>query len=155
MIRDRTAWTGLVTVTTVNHRRGHRSTETFSNLITDAGGDLLVSGLAGVDTELKYLAWGDGAAVPAVEDVALGNELGRKAVTQQQPGAGDGSYVTTTYLAPFDANVQLEELGWFAGAAAAEGSGSGVLVARVLYSRLKTNEESIQVDRTDTLARGA
>ena len=118
------------------------------NQITDDGVDLLVAALRGEDAEINYIAWGDDDTAPAASDTALGNETGRKLITSQ--AAGDpGETVTVAYLAPQDANGQIEEVGWYAQATATPGS--GVLLARILYSHEKTDGESIQVDRTDTL----
>lgn len=150
-VAEHIPWHGRIRVTT-RYRSGRVEVEEFDNLITDAGRNLLRDALDGTvaDCAIKYLAWGNGAVAPAPGDVALGNELGRKAVTKQQTGTA-GVLTTTVYLAPFEANVQIQELGWFAGAGAGAAAGSGVLVARVLYSRLKTDLESIQVDRVDTI----
>lgn len=148
-IQEKINWTGRIKVTTT-YRDGTVEIEEFDNIITDAGRNLMRDGLQGADTEIKYLAWGSGITTPAVSDIALAAEAGRKLVTKQTAGAV-GVVTTTVYLAPFDANMQIEELGWFAGATATAAAGSGVMVARVLYSKLKSNLESIQIDRTDTI----
>jgi len=150
-VAERIPWHGRVRVTT-RYRDGRVEEEEFDNLITNAGKNLLRDALDGMvsDCAIKYLAWGNGAVAPADGDVALGNELGRKTVTKQQTGTA-GVLTTTVYLAPYEANVQIQELGWFAGAGATAAAGSGVLVARVLYAKLKTDLESIQIDRVDTI----
>lgn len=150
-VAERIPWHGRIRVT-IRYRDGRVEVEEFDNLITDAGRNLLRDALDGTvaDCAIKYLAWGDGTAAPTAGDVALGHELGRKAVTKQQVGAA-GQITTTVYLAPFEANVQIQELGWFAGAGATAAAVSGVLVARVLYVKNKTDLESIQVDRVDTI----
>lgn len=151
--RERLPWAGMVTVThrTPDGRVLHVAR--FGNLITDAGKDLLAASLrtAGNVAEIRYVAWGTGSTAPDPSDVALDTEVGRKIVTVQSAGGGVGECDTTVYLAPGQANVAIEELGWFAGSAATAAAGTGVLLARVLYSHTKTNLESIQVDRTDTL----
>lgn len=148
-IQEKINWTGRIKITTT-YRDGRVEVEEFNNIITDAGRNLMRDGLQGSDTEIKYLAWGSGITVPAVSDIALAAEAGRKLVTKQVAGA-TGVVITTVYLAPFDANMQIEELGWFAGSGATATAGSGVMIARVLYSKLKSNLESIQIDRTDTI----
>lgn len=150
-VQERIPWHGRIRVTTT-HRDGRVEIEEFDNLIADAGRNLLRDALDGTvaDCAIKYMAWGDGAVAPAPGDVALGHELGRKAVTKQQTGTA-GVLTTTVYLAPYEALAQIQELGWFAGAGAGAAAGSGVLVARVLYARLKTDLESIQVDRVDSI----
>ena len=143
-------WTGKIKVTTT-YKDGRVEVEEFNNLITSAGKNLLRDGLRTVtDTEIKYMAWGSSTTAPAVGDIALGTETGRKVITKQVNGS-TGALVTTTYLAPSDANMQIQELGWFAGVNATATAGSGVLIARVLWAKLKTNLESVQIDRTDTI----
>jgi len=147
-------WGHNVRVIVVDERTGEvTALEALHNKITDAGLVHLVSALesAAFDAELKYMAWGDDASAPAAGDTTLGNELGRKQVTKQEAGS-TGEMVTTTILQATEANVQIEELGFFAGAGASATKDSGTLIARVLYSKLKTNSESIQVERTDTLS---
>lgn len=143
-------WSGRVRITT-RYADGTEEVEEFENLITNDGLDLLASALGGVDSEIKYMAWGTDNTAPAAGDSTLVAESGRKVVTSQAAGS-TGVYTTTTYLAPQEANVSIEELGWFAGASASATADSGVLVARVLYSRAKSDLESITVERTDTLS---
>ena len=65
------------------------------------------------------------------------------------PAAGQVN--TVHYITPAEAVGAIEELGWFAGAAAGAGAGTGIMISRVLYSRVKTNLESLQIERLDTL----
>ena len=151
-VTEPTPWAGTVTVT-IRNADGTVTVKTFDNLITDAGKNLLAQALrdTAFDAEIKYLAWGTGSTAPAAGDTTLVAESGRKQVTSQTAGAGVGETDTVTYLAPDDANVAIAELGWFAGASATATADSGTLIARVLYSHTKTNLESVQVDRTDTV----
>ncbi len=152
-ISETAKWRGRVRVT-ARHRDGTVTVEEFDNLITDAGLDLLRDVLEGVvtDGQIKYLAWGNDATAPSAGETELRSEQGRKAVTSRTAGAA-GELTTLTYVAPYEAAEQIEELGWFAGDAATSATGSGVMVARVLYSRLKTDLESLQVERDDELGR--
>ena len=143
------SWQGHIRIT-VYGPDGAETVE-FDNTITTDGHDLLVQALNGVDAEIKYVAWGDDNTAPAASDSALGNEEGRHLVTSQSL-TGAGELTTTCLILSNEANDQIEELGWFAGASATASADSGVLVARVLYSRLKTSLESISVERTDTLS---
>ncbi len=127
----------------------------FPNLITNDGlnmlRDILSGALDGADAgEIRQLAVGDDNTPPLVGDTALGNETFRKARTSFTAPA-DGQVNTVHILLPAEAVGAIEELGWFAGAAAGAGAGTGIMIARVLYSRTKTNLESIQVERLDTL----
>ncbi len=104
------------------------------------------------DLEIKYLAWGSSNTANSPSQTTLVAEFGRKQVTAQEDG-DTGELVTTVYISPSEATgATIEELGWFAGASTSGSADSGILVARVLYSRAKTNLESIQVERTDTHA---
>ena len=117
------------------------------NLITNGGLNWLRDVVTGVNSDgtIDELAWGDGAVAPTVNDTSLGNELGRKAVDDRANGPGNGAAITTVLLLSAEANEQIEEFGWIA---------STTLIARVLDSRLKDESISLQVDRTDTFARG-
>ncbi len=150
---DALTWLGRVRVV-ATHEDGSTTVEEFRNLLTHDGLDLLRDALAdGTSPRIEYLALGDNSTLPSTADSALYNERERFQVTSRTK-SGTGELVTTVYVGPADATgYTIEELGWFAGTDASGASGSGVLLARVLYSRNKTNLESLQIDRTDTLAR--
>lgn len=148
------AWTGTVTVITRDRRGRFTSRRTFRNLITNAGLNLLRDALGGfvTDAQIHYVAIGTSGTAPAAGDTQLGAEVYRKAVTRVDNTVGTGQVKTTLLLAPTDsAGTAIAEIGWFAGASATATANSGVLVAHVLYSHTHTNQESIQIDRTDTL----
>ncbi|NPV30489.1 MAG: hypothetical protein HPY58_12745 [Firmicutes bacterium] len=146
-------WTGTfeIIITTPTKRK----TIELQNLITDAGLNYirdLLDGSINPPTEIRYIALGNSTAPPSASDTKLGNELFRKAVTKQElPGTGRVS--STCYIAPSEANFQIEEIGVFAGPNATDAKDSGVLIARVLWSHLKTELESLQIVRTDTISR--
>ena len=126
----------------------------IKNKISDVGLNMFRDALKGVitDAEIKYLAWGSDNTAVSGDHTTLVAEFDRKQVTLQESGA-TGIIVTTTYIAPYEGNEStIEELGWFAGADASATPDSGIMVARVLYSRAKTELESLQVERTDTLS---
>lgn len=121
------------------------------NMIMNVGLNMIRDVLRGAvtDGKIKILAWGTDATAEAAGQSNLVAESGRKAVTQQTAGT-TGRVLTTTYIAPNDGvGITIRELGWFAGAAATATANSGIMVARLLYTKVKTNLESIQVDRTD------
>ena len=129
----------------------------FKNLLTNVGLNMMRDGLYGPggaqDLEIKYLAIGSDNTAPAVGQTQLVVETFRKARTSQsKPGTGQQRYVQ--YIDPTEAIGVIEELGWFAGAAAGAGVNSGIMVSRVLYSRVKTSLESLQIERTDTFVEG-
>ena len=151
VIAEDIPWKGVVRITV--RRPGSKGRVTvIENVITDAGRNLLAQALQDGSAlpEITYLAVGDDNTTPATGDTALGNELFRKVVTASAVGGSVGEAVNTIYVAPYEANFQWEELGFYAGDASAD-SGSGTMVARVLYSKLKDNLEAIQVERTDTV----
>lgn len=151
-ITELIGWRGRVRILVLNPDSSVKEVIEIPNKITDAGLNFLRDGLKGVDDEIKYLAWGNDNTDPLAGDVKLGDEFGRKQITTQEAGA-TGVLVSTTYVAPYEANTpKIEELGWFGGAAATKVKDSGILVARVLYSKQKTELESLQVERTDTIA---
>lgn len=125
----------------------------INNLITSAGKNLLAEALRNstLDVEIKYVALGNDSTAPTTSDTTLGNEIFRKIVTSQV-GAGTGVTKTTCYVAPDEAVAQIEEIGFFAGSSASATTDSGVLYARILFSRNKTSLEALQIERTDTIA---
>lgn len=149
--RNDLSWHGRVRVT-ARYVDGSVEVDEFDNLITDAGLNLMRDSLKeGLSAEIRYTALGSDATAPASTDTSLGSEQFRKPVTTETDN-GTGSVVHTTYISPGEANdFVIEEIGWFAGADASDATDSGVLVARVNYSRDKTDLESLQIDRTDTL----
>jgi hypothetical protein len=122
------------------------------NIITDDGKDLMAEALrdASAQPEITWVALGNDATTPVAGDSLLGGEVFRKQMTSQAAG-GTGVSLSLVYIAPGEANEQLEEIGWFAGPATGSAD-SGILIARVLFSRLKDNLESLQIERTDTIS---
>lgn len=121
------------------------------NKINDLDLNMMRDALKGtvIDLKLKHMGWGNDNTAPVAGDTKLGDEFGRKQVTKQEDGA-TGILVTTTYIAPYEGNdKKIEELAWFAGVDATDTKDSGILVGRVLYSRQKTELESLQCERTD------
>lgn len=126
------------------------------NLITDAGLNMFRDLLSGAitDGEIKYVGLGSGATAPASGQTRLTTEQFRKLVTSQTNGTAAGELETLVYIADTEANsFRCEEIGWFAGATAGAGANTGIMVARVLYSRQKTNLESWTIRRVDTIGR--
>lgn len=144
-------WRGDITITVID---AHGPTVTrIKNRITNAGLSLLAAALAGDDAEIRYVAVGSNGDDTLDSATQLGAEEYRKAVTSQN-AIGTGAIDTSIVLNPPEAvGFEINEIGWFAGADATGDPDTGVLVARVLYQRTKTNLESLQIDRRDTLGR--
>ncbi len=146
-------WSGTfsIVITTPTRQKVVR----LQNMITDAGLNYmrdLLDGSINPPTEIRYIAFGSSNAPLAASDTKLGNEFFRKQVTKQEL-PGTGQVASTVYIAPYEANQQIEEIGVFAGPDATAAKDSGVLIARVLWSHLKTELESLQIVRTDTISR--
>jgi hypothetical protein len=127
------------------------------NLITDAGLDMFRDILSGTitDGEIKYVALGSGTTAPANGQTQLVSEQFRKLVTSQDTTATVGELETILYVSDLEANdFTTEEIGWFAGSTATETADTGIMIARVLYSRAKTNLESWTIRRLDQVQRG-
>lgn len=130
-------------------------TEIKNLLVTDGLG-MVVDAWQGLvaDIEIKDMALGRDNTPPALGDSILGNETFRMAFTSQTELTAT-SLLSIAIVAAADAVGLIEEIGWFAGAAAdGVGPDTGILISRVLYNRTKTNLESLQIERTDTIAEG-
>ena len=125
----------------------------YHNIITNVGLNLLRDALNGdaTDLEIKYMAWGSDNTGVNVAQTTLISETDRKQITSQAAGA-TGIMVTTIYIAPYEAVAppDIEELGWFCGPDADDDADHGIMISRILYSRTKTELESLQIVRTDT-----
>jgi hypothetical protein len=127
----------------------------INNLITDIGLNLLRDALNGDVTtcEIKYLALGTSSAAVSDTDTQLGGEIFRTIfVSTTKPDIGE--LQKTALILENEAVAQIEEIGIFAGVTATTAANSGIMISRVLYSRNKTNLESLQIIRTDTIQRG-
>ena len=94
--------------------------------------------------EVLYFAWGDGT--PGAS--ALGNELGRKAITKLVVKPEQLFSIVMLYSS--EANEAITEVAWFGGYTASAAADSGVLIEARSWSRTKTSDEIWQVQRTDT-----
>ncbi len=156
-IQERRAWAGRIRVTARDLEGNITDVEEFDNLLTTTGFNMVRDGLFGdvSDFEVKALTIGDDATAPTIADTVLGNETFRKARTSQSKPA-DGQVQYFQYISPSEAVGTIEELGWVAGAAvntaSPAGKDTGIMIARVLYSRNKTALESLQIERVDSVA---
>jgi hypothetical protein len=123
---------------------------TINNTITNSGLNLLREALRGTitDAQIKYVAVGTSSAA-----VTVGAEIFRKPVYSRTAPA-NGMLITIAILEDSEAVANIQEIGIFAGSTASATTNSGIMISRILYSRNKTNLESVQIQRTDTIARG-
>ena len=128
-------------------------TTQFSNIVTNAGKNWIADSLriSTQDNEIKYMAWGSSSTAAAAANTALATEYGRKLITSQT-SSNTGFCETVCYISPTEAIGTIAELGWFCGSSASLTAGSGRMISRVLYARVKTALESITVTRTDTFS---
>ena len=144
-------WDGEVTVI-VYRPDGEALVDVFHNTITNDARFMVAHALSGaaVDLRIKYVALGDDDTTPTSSDHALGSEKYRRAVADYSYPATASVKTTTSVPASEATGFTIKEIGWFAGPTATASADSGVLVARVLYTRAKSALEILQIDRTDT-----
>jgi hypothetical protein len=113
-------------------------------VLTDVGRNLLRDGLSGANHPLiSYVALGTSNTTPTTADTKLGAEAYRKAVSTYT-NESTGEVLINMYLAPSElVGTNIAEVGFFGGASAGIGSNTGVLLARGLYSKTKTNALSL------------
>jgi len=156
-IKELTGWLGQWEIV-IRDKNGKviERTGLKPNLIMDVGLNMFRDVLNGVvtDGEIKYLALGSSATAPANAQTQLVSEQFRKVVTSQANAAGVGVLETILYITELEANgFMTQEIGWFAGAAASGVANTGIMVARVLYSRQKTDLETWTIVRLDQISR--
>lgn len=120
--------------------------------ITNLGKNLLRNALDGVGSlpKINYVAVGTGSTAPAATDTQLGAEVFRKAVTSYANGANPGEGLILMSLGPQDIpGTTIQEVGWFVGGSPT--SGSGTMVARVLYNHAHTALENINMQLDNTV----
>jgi hypothetical protein len=149
----KTSWNGKFIITVKN--KDEEETITVNNVITNSGLNLLRNFLSGdaTDGQLKYLAVGTSSASVNFTDTQLGGEFFRTEFISQNI-TSTGVLNSNTILFETEGVGQIEEIGIFAGATASTVSNSGIMISRILFSRNKTNLESIQFQRVDTIGRG-
>ena len=152
-MNNTTAWSGKFIVKIKN--KSDTEVIEINNVITNAGLNLLRNFLAGEvsDGQLKYLAVGTSSASVNFTDTQLGAELFRTEFVDQNI-TSTGVLNSNTILLENEAVGQIEEVGIFAGSTASSATNSGIMISRILFSRDKTNLESIQFQRVDTIGRG-
>jgi hypothetical protein len=152
MIQEGNGWQGEYQIIVT----GPSGTETvyIKNAITNAGLNMLRDALKGdiTNAKLEYIAVGTSSASINNADTSLTSEFFRTPITSYAIG-GTGILNTTGILLDNEAVGQIEELGFFAGSTASSATNSGIMISRILFSRNKTNLESIQINRTDTIGR--
>jgi hypothetical protein len=147
-------WAGEYEIITT-YKDGTQTKETIKNRIMNAGLNLLRDALNGdvTDLKIKYLAVGTSSTAISDAQTQLGAEIFRTPFISQSI-SGTGVLQSTAIILDDEAVDDIRELGIFAGESATTASNTGVMISRILYTRNKTNLESIQFNRTDTIGRG-
>lgn len=147
-------WTFNVKITAFDLEGNIKDVTEYKNLLPTAGLGMTVDAWQGLvaDIEIKDIALGRDNTAPALTDTKLGNETYRMVFTSQAE-ITPTSLLSIAIIPAADAEGLIEEIGWFAGVDAdGVGPDKGVMISRVLYNRTKTVLESLQIERTDTLA---
>ncbi|MHB1651384.1 MAG: hypothetical protein ACYCVD_02770 [Desulfitobacteriaceae bacterium] len=155
---EMTAWLGQWELEIKENGRIKEIVPLKHNLLTDVGLNMLRDMLSGAitDAQIKYVGLGNSATAPANTDTQLGAEQFRKVVTSRNTDpVTAGKLYTELYIADTEANAfKCEEIGWFAGVGATATASTGIMIARILYSRQKASTESWTIRRTDIISRG-
>jgi hypothetical protein len=151
---EKTGWLGEYEIITT-HQNGTVTTEKLKNRIMNAGLNFLRDALKGdvTDAQIKYLAVGTSSIAVSDSQTQLGAEGFRTPFISKE-SAGTGVLSSTALILDNEAVFHIREVGIFAGVSATTASNSGVMISRILYDKDKTNLESIQFQRTDTIGRG-
>ena len=114
--------------------------------ITNAGLNLLRDGMSGANTPLiTYVEVGTGNTAPSASDTHLVAPSFRKAVTSYTNGASAGEILINAYFGPGDdVGDNIAEVAFWGGSTATSALGTGIMLARGLYTHTKLNSESIQ-----------
>lgn len=80
---------------------------------------------------------------------ASNNTLVRKKITKQT-GSDTTNILSTTYIAPYEANTSIAKVRFYGGSQATDTIGLGVMIDEQVYSKVKTQLEALQIDKTDS-----
>ena len=154
-MQDNTGWQGYFDIFIKSKDGDWEHDRTIKNTITDGGLNLLRDCLYSNTTDgmIRYVAVGTSSATTLTTATQLTNEIFRKPIYSKATTSATGTIITTTILFETEAVANIQEIGVFAGSTASATANSGIMISRILYSRNKTNIESIQIQRTDSIGR--
>ena len=150
---NKSGWLGQFDIL-ITYKDGTQYKEIIKNRITNQAINAFRDILNGetTDLEIKYLALGSSDKSIDDDDTTLDNEQFRvEFVSTVKPQTGQ--LQKTAIVLDDEAVFHIKEIGIFAGDAT-ETTDSGFMISRVLWDRDKTELESIQFVRTDTIQRG-
>ena len=134
-----------VRVTFYNEKTRKKRVVLKHNVTTDAGMGSIAERLSGSESTgvVTYMALGTGTAVPNASDTVMDTELVRKQISVRSSASKTASY--RTFFSTSEAVGTLKELGLF-GDDASGTAGSGTLYARVAIDETKTDQETLTID---------
>jgi hypothetical protein len=146
---------GIFEIEVRNTKTGKIKRFDIKNRVTDDFLNRLVGVTAGEDPDLefKYLAVGTDNTAVSDTSTQLGSEVFRTQESSASIQTAVGTRSIEFTLLKAEANVQIEEIGIFAGTTATSAPNSGILVSRILWSYLKTSDEEIVIKRVDVMGR--
>lgn len=100
MIEETIKVTGDVQIKLVGPDGKVKQEQTIKNLVVTTGKGYIASRMTGTTTAMSHMAVGSGTTAAAAGDTALGNQLGRVALT-----SGTTTGAVTTYVASFPAGT--------------------------------------------------
>ena len=152
LTHDTAGWLGEYEIV-ITHKSGQVERQKVKNRITNAGLNLIRDALMGsvAGMELTHLALGVSNIPLDDNQTQLGNEQFRTNFTSKEI-MGPGQIQSTALVLDTEAAINIREIGVFANGG--DDPNSGVLISRILWTRDKTNLESIQFTRVDTIGRG-
>lgn len=151
-IQDTIGWNGHVHIL-IQSKNGSYYEEDFDNTVMLVGKNLIRDIIGGFQSNglISYVAVGTSNTAVSNTQTQLGAEGFRKAVTSYAQGTS-GVVTEILYIAPNEANISIQEIGWFAGSLATSSANSGIMIARVLWAHSKVNTENVTISRTDTFS---
>ena len=153
MIKDVLGWAGDFNLI-IKENGKIKETVHIKNRITNTALDAIVNILDNIDPDLdiKFLAIGTDNTPLDDNDTQLGNEIFR---TQFLTSDNDaiGQFTTTFAVLDGEAVATWQEIGIFVGDSATTSPDTGTLLSRILFSRVKTALEEIDVSRIDKIVR--
>ena len=106
-----------------------------------------------IDFEIKFLGIGDNGD-PQVTPGQMNNELERVQNTGGPTRTDLGKVETEFVILRNEAVFNIKELGIWVSSAATSTLGTGILLSRILWDKVKTANEQIIVKRIDIIKRG-
>ena len=126
----------------------------IKNRITTVTLNKMINILDGInpDLEIKYLAIGTDNSPLDDADTQLGTEIFRTQFQTSNHNV-EGEFTTTFTILDNEAVDTWNEIGIFCGTGATATPNSGTMLSRILYNRVKTSLEEIEITRLDKFRR--